>query len=85
MIMESGGFGACFTATGLRHLAVIESTKNCSLFKASGRQSVWLLQLVWTELSNSSNRIAEKEKNQGAAMVQSKSKPQRDWNAVEGR
>jgi len=28
--------------------------------------------------------MSEKEKNQGVAMVQSKSRPQPDWNAVVG-
>ena len=30
------------------------------------------------------NRMCEKEKNQGVAMVQSESRPQPDWNAVVG-
>ena len=60
-----------------------------SILESNVRPPVWQLKLVWNWVTDSDaktqqqayNRKPEKGKNQDAAVVQSKSRPQPDWNA----
>lgn len=96
MLMEGWRFWACLVATGTGHLTVIESGMSSSVSKSILESNVgtsvrqlklgqeWVMQQDNDpkHTSKSTTERLEKEKNQGVAAVQLKSRPRPDSKTV---